>query len=100
LGRLLASADESRRWRLIAEFLEDCRWETAETRVRLLDVEPPATGDQMWDIFLFLAALAEHVAARDGRAAASRDRRSCGLGSGDARAWPAGCSAGLADAVP
>jgi hypothetical protein len=67
LGRLLVGAGESRRWRLIAEFLEEYRWEPAETRTRLLAAEPPATGDARWDVFL--AALAEHLAARDGRSA-------------------------------
>jgi hypothetical protein len=33
----------------------------------LLDSEPPGTADERWDVFL--AALAEHLAARDGRAA-------------------------------
>jgi hypothetical protein len=65
LGRLMTGADESRRWRLIAEFLEEHRWETVETRALLLATEPPATGDERWDVFL--AALAEHLAARDGR---------------------------------
>lgn len=66
---LLAGADESRRWRLIAEFLEEYRWEPIDTRWRLLAAEPPVTGDKRWDVFL--AALAEHLAARDGRGARS-----------------------------
>jgi hypothetical protein len=69
LGRLLADADEARRWRLIAEFLEEYRWEPSLDRVALLVQEPPGTGDERWDVFL--AALAEHLAARDGRAAPS-----------------------------
>ncbi len=69
LGSLLTGADESRRWRLVAEFLEEYRWEPADTRLALLTPEPPATGDEHWDVFL--AALAEHLAARDGRAAAA-----------------------------
>jgi hypothetical protein len=32
LGALMADADESRRWRLVAEFLEDYRWEPPEAR--------------------------------------------------------------------
>jgi len=56
-------------WRLIAEFLEEYRWEPAETRLALLTEEPPGTGDERWDVFL--AALAEHLSARDGYAAPS-----------------------------
>jgi hypothetical protein len=67
LGRLLTGADESRRWRLIAEFLEEYRWEPADGRGALLVEEPAGTGDERWDVFL--AALAEHLTARDGRAA-------------------------------
>lgn len=69
LGRLLNDADEARRWRLIAEFLEEYRWEPPPDRVALLLQEPPGTGDERWDVFL--AALAEHLAARDGRAGPS-----------------------------
>jgi hypothetical protein len=69
LGRLLAGADETRRWRLIAEFLEEYGLEPAPGRLALLAEEPPSTGDERWDVFL--AALAEHLAARDGRAAPS-----------------------------
>ena len=67
LGQLMAGADESRRWRLVAEFLEDYRWEPTGTRFQLLSEEPRGTGDERWDVFL--AALAEHLAARDQRAA-------------------------------
>jgi hypothetical protein len=69
LGALLAGTDESLRWRLVAEFLEEYRWEPLETRWGLLAVEPLGTGDERWDVFL--AALAEHLAARDGRGASS-----------------------------
>ena len=69
LGSLLAGADESLRWRLVAEFLEEYRWEPPDTRSALLEAEPAGTGDERWDVFL--AALAEHVAARDGRGAPS-----------------------------
>lgn len=55
----MAGADESRRWRLIAEFLEDFRWESADARFALLEGEPAATGDERWDVFL--AGLAEHL---------------------------------------
>jgi hypothetical protein len=63
LGRLMVRADESRRWRLLAEFLEDYRWEPQGTRFVLLEAEPSPTGDERWDVFL--AALAEHLAAKD-----------------------------------
>jgi hypothetical protein len=59
--------EQSRRWRLVAEFLEDYRWESPDTRFALLAGEPPETGDERWDVFV--AALAEHLAARDGRGA-------------------------------
>ncbi|MFY1617070.1 hypothetical protein [Micromonospora sp. WMMD736] len=69
LASLLVSTSEARRWRLVAEFLEEYRWEPAEVRPGLLDVEPAPTGDERWDVFL--AALAEHLAAKDGRGAPS-----------------------------
>ena len=64
-GWLTGAPDHSVRWRLVAEFLEEYRHEPAETRVHLLAEEPPPTGDERWDVFL--AALAEHLAAREGR---------------------------------
>jgi hypothetical protein len=67
LARFLAAADESEHWRLIAEFLEEYRWESPQSRAALLVAEPDPTGDERWDVFL--AALAEHLAARDGKAA-------------------------------
>jgi hypothetical protein len=68
LGGLLAAAhDDSLRWRLIAEFLEEYRWEHPAERGSLLADEPAGTGDERWDVFL--AALAEHLSARDGRGA-------------------------------
>lgn len=67
LAALLLGADESLRWRLVAEFLEEYRWESVDSRFPLLEAEPPSTGDERWDVFL--AALAEHLAARDGRGA-------------------------------
>jgi hypothetical protein len=67
LARWLAGANDATRWRLIAEFLEEYRHESIETRTRLLAQEPRPTGDQRWDVFL--GALAEHLAARDGRGA-------------------------------
>jgi hypothetical protein len=66
LAPLLDGADETLRWRLVAEFLEEYRWEPGDVRPRLLADEPAGTGDEHWDVFL--AALAEHLAARDGRA--------------------------------
>jgi hypothetical protein len=62
-----AAGDDGLRWRLIAEFLEEYRWEPAPDRLRLLDDEPGPTGDERWDVFL--AALAEHLALRDHRRA-------------------------------
>jgi hypothetical protein len=67
LGKLLTGTDDNRRWRLIAEFLEEYRWEPMDARAALLREEPESTGDQHWDVFL--AALAEHLASRDGRGA-------------------------------
>lgn len=64
---MLSGADESRGWRLVAEFLEEYRWELAPARLALLDEEPAGTGDKHWDVFL--AALAEHLCARDCRSA-------------------------------
>lgn len=66
LGGFLAGKDDATRWRLIAEFLEEYRWEPSESRQGLLVDEPGSTGDERWDVFL--AALAEHLAARDGLA--------------------------------
>jgi hypothetical protein len=66
LGRFLSQADDATWWRLVAEFLEEYRWEPAGERIRLLADEPDPTGEERWDVFL--AALAEHLAAQDGRA--------------------------------
>jgi len=67
LARLLIDSDTPRRWRLVAEFLEEYRWEPLDTRQGMLATEPAGTDDERWDVFL--AALAEHLAARDGRGA-------------------------------
>ncbi len=67
LATLLVGSDDSRRWRLIAEFLEEYSWEPAETRARLLAGEPAGSGDERWDVFL--AGLAEHLAAADNHGA-------------------------------
>jgi hypothetical protein len=67
LAGFLQAASRSDWWRLVAEFLEEYRWEPVDHRHRLLTTEPPSTGDERWDVLL--AALAEHLAARDGRGA-------------------------------
>jgi hypothetical protein len=67
LAALLVGRDDSLRWRLIAEFLEEYKWEPPAVRRALLEEQPPTTGDTRWDVFL--AALAEHLAAKDGRGA-------------------------------
>jgi len=64
-GHLASAQEDDLRWRLVAEFLEEYRHEPDIERTLLLAEEPPPTGDQRWDVFL--AALAEHLAARDGR---------------------------------
>lgn len=63
----LRDAEESTRWRLVLEFLNEYRGEAERTRLQLLEDEPAGTGDARWDALL--AALAEHVSARDGAAA-------------------------------
>ena len=60
-GRLARTADSRVRWKLVWEFLEECRWEPADVQLELLQDEPPPTGDERWDTLL--AALAEHLAA-------------------------------------
>lgn len=67
LAGLLQAASRLDWWRLVAEFLEEYRWEPVDHRHKLLESEPPSTGDERWDVLL--AALAEHLAARDGRGA-------------------------------
>jgi hypothetical protein len=67
LATLLASADDQLPWRYIAEFFEEFSWEPPVERLWLLTGAPQSVGDERWDAFL--AALAEHLAARDGRAA-------------------------------
>src|ERR1700759_3513053 len=65
VGGVLARAkDDSRRRRLIAEFLEEFSWESSGERCDLLADETGTAGDHRWDVFL--AALAEHLAGRDG----------------------------------
>ena len=67
LAGLLQAASRSDWWRLVAEFLEEYRWEPLDSRYQLLALEPPRTSDERWDVLL--AALAEHLAARNGRGA-------------------------------
>lgn len=67
-GHLASADDDSHRWRLVAEMLEEYRHEPVAQRPALLAAEPPSTGDERWDVLL--AALAEFLAARDGRRAA------------------------------
>jgi len=60
--RLSQAADDRTRWKLVWEFLEEYRWESADVQPSLLGDEPPPTGDERWDALL--AALAEHLAAK------------------------------------
>jgi hypothetical protein len=60
--RLARTADAKMRWKLVWEFLEEYRWEQADTQPLLLQEEPEPVGDERWDALL--AALAEHLAAR------------------------------------
>ena len=60
-GRLARTADDKARWKLVWEFLEEYRWESASVQLSLVQDEPTPTGDQRWDTLL--AALAEHLAA-------------------------------------
>lgn len=63
LASYLASVDTDQiRWKLVWEFLEEYRWEAAETRVGLLRDEAGPVGDARWDVLL--AALAEHLLAQ------------------------------------
>jgi hypothetical protein len=63
LGELLAGCADQERWLMISEFLEEHRHEPRDRRLELLADEPSPTGDERWDVFL--AALAEHLAAVD-----------------------------------
>ncbi|MGL5857343.1 MAG: hypothetical protein ACRC35_02870 [Angustibacter sp.] len=67
LGSYLRDGEVRLRWRYIAEFLEEFSWEPQVERLHVLDDAPEPTGDERWDAFL--AALAEHLAAKDGRGA-------------------------------
>lgn len=59
---LIATTKERVRWKLVWEFLEEYRWEAADTQVDLLRAEPRSVGDERWDALL--AALAEHLCAQ------------------------------------
>jgi hypothetical protein len=61
-GHLGREADGATRWKLVWEFLEEYRWESADVQPSLLQDEPSPTGDERWDTLL--AALAEHLAAQ------------------------------------
>src|SRR4051794_20100683 len=69
LADVMAGSPPALRWRLVAEFLEEYSWEPMGARPELLEREPRSVGDERWDVFL--AALAEHLSARDGRGAPS-----------------------------
>lgn len=64
---LAAAANDKTRWKLVWEFLEEYRWESALAQPGLLTAEPAPTGDERWDVLL--AALAEHLAAQHDLAA-------------------------------
>jgi hypothetical protein len=59
--RVAAVIDDKIRWKLVWEFLEEYRWEPAESQPQLLRDMPPSTGDERWDALF--AALAEHLNA-------------------------------------
>jgi hypothetical protein len=67
LAGLVGPVEDQLRWRYVAEFLEEFSWEPPVERLGLLEQTPQGTGDERWDAFL--VALAEHLAARDGRGA-------------------------------
>ena len=70
LGTLLTGADDSVRWRLVAEFLEEYSWEPAELRMALLEDEPARTDDEHQsaaDIWCDLNVCAPRAAMRAGQ---------------------------------
>jgi hypothetical protein len=70
LARFVAAEpDFGTQWRLVVEFLKEYHAEPAGERQELLEEAPVPTGDERWDVLL--AALAEHLAVRDGVAAPS-----------------------------
>ena len=100
-GRLAGVDDAKTRWKLVWEFLEEYRWEPDDVQPSLLHDEPPATGDERWDVLL--AALAEYLAAQHDQVAPEwteirvLQRPLAGQRSSEplrrsASAWPAGAS--------
>jgi hypothetical protein len=63
-ARLSEQANESIKWRLVLEFLEEFRHEPVEIQQSLITDEPVKCGDERFD--LLLAALAEHLAYHHG----------------------------------
>src|SRR4051812_42768439 len=61
-AHLVRHTDPKVRWKHVWEFLEEYRWEQPDQQPRLLETEPPTTGEEQWDVLL--AALAEHLAAQ------------------------------------
>jgi hypothetical protein len=61
-SRLVGTAEDKLRWKLVWEFLEEYRWEPPGAQPSLLEEEPSPVGDERWDTLL--AALAEHLAAQ------------------------------------
>jgi hypothetical protein len=61
-GRIGRTPEAKVRWKLVWEFLEEYRWEPPAVQQALVLDEPPATGDERWDVLL--AALAEHLLAQ------------------------------------
>lgn len=59
---LIREPQDDVRWKLVWEFLEEHRWESADRQPELVAAEPPPTGDERWDALL--AALAEHLNAK------------------------------------
>lgn len=59
----LASGDEEGAFRLVMELLDDLRLASPPVRTGLVRQRPPLVGDRRWDAFL--AALVEHLCARD-----------------------------------
>lgn len=64
LAGLLVGVDDQRRYRLIVDFVEAYRWESAEGRPALLVDQPDPTGESRWDVFL--AVTAKRLAEQDG----------------------------------
>lgn len=65
LAEYSTGLDDNDRWRLVAEFLEDYRWEPVDVGLSLVAEEPMPTKSNRWDVFY--AALAEHLSVRAGK---------------------------------